>query len=280
MARIAIIGIVGKSLFFDVERFHAGGETIQAKSCHEEWGGKGFNQSVAVARQGAEAHFLGACGFGEKELIARAFADEDGLHLHLVEKKQGGTVAAIITDAVGETRVTCALGAALVADDVDAFADEIAAADMLVLGNEVPETVNLRASEIAEKCGTRMLMNPAPARPLAPEIKRRVAIFTPNEFEEEELGGVSGEIVTTLGAKGCRIRSTGETIPAAPCERVVDTTGAGDTFSGALAVRLAEGDGLPSACRFASAAAAKCVSVRYVIPSIPKCGQTPSDKSL
>ena len=61
MARIAIIGLVGKSMFFDVPRFHTGGETIVAKGYHEEWGGKGFNQAVAAARQDAAVTFLGAC---------------------------------------------------------------------------------------------------------------------------------------------------------------------------------------------------------------------------
>ena len=96
-----------------------------------------------------------------------------------------------------------------------------------------------------------------------------VAIWTPNEFEESAIGDVAGEVVTTLGARGCRIRSTGEVIPAAPCERVVDTTGAGDTFSGVLAVRLAEGESLRDACIAANAAAAEEVAVRYVMPSIP-----------
>ena len=78
------------------------------------------------------------------------------------------------------------------------------------------------------------------------------------------LGAVAGEVVTTLGARGCRIRSTGEIVPA-PSVRAVDTTGAGDTFNGVLAVRLAEGDTLTDACRAANEAAARSTTVRYVL---------------
>ena len=75
--------------------------------------------------------------------------------------------------------------------------------------------------------------------------------------------------MTTLGAKGCRIRSTDEVIPAPPA-KAVDTTGAGDTFSAVLAVRLAEGETLREACAAANAAAAEEVAARYVMPSIPR----------
>ena len=100
-------------------------------------------------------------------------------------------------------------------------------------------------------------------------LSSRVSIFTPNEFEMAGLENVPGEVVETLGAKGCRICSTGEVIPAVPCGEAVDSTGAGDTFNGVLAVRLAEGLSLADACAEANAAAAQSVAVRYVLPSIP-----------
>ena len=205
MKKIAVIGLAGQSFFFDVPRFHAGGETIHATGFHEEWGGKGFNQAVAAARQGA---------------------------------------------------------------DVEPFATAISSADILLLTNEVPEAVNVRATEIASAAGVKIILNPAPARALPSAIAGRIFLFTPNEFEESALGEVGGEVVTTLGAKGCRIRSTGEIVPAPPV-KAVDSTGAGDTFNGVLAVRLAEGASLRDACIAANAAAAQSVAVRYVLPSVP-----------
>ena len=270
MARIAVIGLVGKSMFFDVPRFHSGGETIHATGFHEEWGGKGFNQAVAAARQDAAVTFLGAVNASDAKPL-RDFCAKEGIRTILATKKNPTACAAILTDATGETRVTVYPGAELEARDVDGFAGAIATADVLLLNNEVPEAVNLAAVELAVKYGVKVFFNPAPARKQPKAIREAVSVWTPNEFEESALGDVPGEVVTTLGSKGCRIRSTGETIPAAPCERVVDTTGAGDTFSGVLAVRLAEGEELRDACVAANAAAAKCVSTRYVMPSIPRC---------
>ena len=270
--RIAVIGLVGRSMFFCVPRFHSGGETVHATGFHEEWGGKGFNQAVAAARQGAQVAFLGKVGNETDSRAVRELCEKEGIApciCHTAPFVEPTACAAILTDALGETRVTVARGIELDEADVDyGFKHEIAKADILLLNNEVPEEVNLRASEIAEANGVKILFNPAPSRPVPEALRRRVSLWTPNEFEEAALGDVGGEVVTTLGAKGCRIRSTGEVIPAPPAE-TVDSTGAGDTFNGVLAVRLAEGEALPAACAAANEAAAKSVAARYVMPSIP-----------
>ena len=268
MARIAIIGLVGKSMFFDVPRFHSGGETIHANGLYEEWGGKGFNQAIAAARQDAAVMFLGAVGASDVKPL-KEFCRKEGINAALVAKKDATACDAILTDGTGETRVTVYPGAELSARDVDGFAGAIATADYLLLNNEVPESVNLAAVELAVKYGIKILYNPAPARKLPKAIRDAVSVWTPNEYEEPSLGDVAGEVVTTLGARGCRIRSTGEVVPA-PLAKAVDSTGAGDTFSAVLAVRLAEDESLRDACVAANAAAAEEVAVRYVMPSIPR----------
>ena len=267
MKKIAVIGLAGQSLFFDVPRFHAGGETIHATGFHEEWGGKGFNQAVAAARQGADVAFLTAVG-EEDVAKVRDFLAQEGIAGTVVGKRTPSARAAILTDGTGETRVTVFPGARLDVADVEPFVTAIASADILLLTNEVPEAVNVRAAEIASAAGVKVILNPAPARALPPALAGHIFLFTPNEFEESVLGEVGGEVVTTLGAKGCRIRSTGEVVPAPPT-KTVDSTGAGDTFNGVLAVRLAEGAPLRDACIAANEAAAKSVAVRYVLPSIP-----------
>ena len=271
MANIAITGLVGRSMFFDVPRFHSGGETIHAKGFYEEWGGKGFNQAVAVARQGAKVSFLGAVGMDDVEPLS-SFCEGEKVDCLLSSGLSPSARAAILTDGSGETRVTVFPGVTLSVADVECFRGRIEAADFLLLNNEVPEEVNLRASEIAVAKGVKIIFNPAPVRPLPAELVSRVSIFTPNEFEETALDEVSCEVVTTLGARGCRIRSTGEVIPVVPCGKPVDSTGAGDTFTAVLAVRLAEGMPLADACREANAAAAYSVTVRYVMPSLPRRG--------
>ena len=267
MARIAVIGLVGRSMFFDVPRFHSGGETITAKSLYEEWGGKGFNQAVAASRQDAAVAFLGAVAAADVKPL-KDFCAREGLRAMVVPKKKPTACAAILTDGTGETRVTVCPGAELEARDVDGFAGAIATADILLLNNEVPEAVNLAAVELAVKYGVRIVFNPAPARKPPKAMRDAVAVWTPNEFEEPALGDVSGEVVTTLGARGCRVRSTGEVIPAPPA-KAVDSTGAGDTFTAVLAVRLAEGDDLRDACVAANEAASQSVAVKYVMPSLP-----------
>jgi ribokinase len=261
-------------MFFDVPRFHAGGETITARGYYEEWGGKGFNQAVAAARQGATVMFLGAVNASDAKSL-RDFCRKENVGAMLVAKTKPTSCAAILTDGTGETRVTVCPGAELEAKDVKDFAPAIATADFLLLNNEVPEDVNLAAVELAGKYGTKIIFNPAPARPLPKAIKDRVAIFTPNEFEAAAVADVPGEVVTTLGAKGCCIRSTGEVVSAPPV-KAVDSTGAGDTFNAVLAVRLAEGEGLCDACAAANAAASQSVAVRYVMPSLPKRPLTPN----
>ena len=289
MARIAVIGLVGKSMFFDVPHFHAGGETVTARGYYEEWGGKGFNQAVAAARQDAAVAFLGACSAEDKKAI-EDFCRAEGIVARLCAKRRPTACAAILTDGTGETRVTVYPGAELEVKDVDGFAGSIATADFLLLNNEVPEEVNLAAVEIAKQYGVKIIFNPAPARPLPKAILEAVSIFTPNEFEEKllaasfQLSGsdcvvpsalkaksskLKAEVVTTLGAKGCRIRSTGEVIPA-PSAKAVDSTGAGDTFSAVLAVRLAEDETLRDACVAANAAAALSVEKRFVMSALPR----------
>lgn len=273
MASVAIIGLVGKSMFFDVPRFHSGGETITARGYYEEWGGKGFNQAIAAARQGASAMFLGAVNVSDVKPL-RDFCRKEGVGAMLVAKEKPTSCAAILTDGTGETRVTVCPGAELEAKDVKEFAAAIASADYLLLNNEVPEEVNLAAVEFAKKFGVKVIFNPAPARPLPKIVKDSVSIFTPNEFEEVSIEDVSSEVVTTLGAQGCRIRSTGEIVPA-PTVKAVDSTGAGDTFNAVLATRLAEGESLRDACAAANEAASQSVAVRYVMPSLPKRSPLP-----
>ena len=280
MSRLAIIGLVGKSMFFEVPRFHTGGETVTARGYYEEWGGKGFNQAIAAARQDAAVSFLGAASAADAKAISD-FCRAEGVTAKMCVKRQATACAAILTDGTGETRVTVYPGAQLSVKDVDGFAGSIATADFLLLNNEVPEEVNLAAVEIARQYGVKIIFNPAPARKLPKAIVEAVSIFTPNEFEEEELvrdsslfthhSSLAPEVVTTLGAKGCRIRSTGEEIPA-PMVKAVDSTGAGDTFNAVLATRLSEGETLHDACVAANAAAAQSVAIRYVLPSLPRRG--------
>ena len=268
MSKIAVIGIVGNSVFLPVERFHVGGETVEATDIHFEPGGKGFNQAVAAARFGAEVAFLGAVGADFLE-SASSFLEKEGIKSCLAPKKDKKTAfAAIVTEASGANRVTVYQGAELSPDDVCDFADEIQSADILLLNNEVPEAVNLEAVRIAKAAGVPVILNPAPARATDPEILSAVGLFTPNEHETLGLEDKKNVIVT-LGKRGSRDLESGEIIPPFDFGAAVDTTGAGDTFSGVLSAALAEGYGRGEAIRLATAASSLGVTRKYAVSSIP-----------
>ena len=268
MAKIASVGVVGHSVFLPVPHFHVGGETLEATDIHFEYGGKGVNQSIAAARFGAEVAFLSTVGKGDAENI-RKFTDCEGIRATLIEKEGQTAYAAIVTDPTGATHVTVYQGVRLNESDVDAFADEIRTADILLLNNEVEEAVNLRAMRYAKEGNTRIILNPAPARETAAELLDAVFLFTPNEFETEYLEEYEN-VVVTLGEKGCFLRESGIRVPAVPHGKAVDTTGAGDTFNGVLAVMLAEGKPLDEAARIANTACGIEVSRRYAATSIPR----------
>ena len=268
MNRVAVIGLTGTSVFMRVPRFHTGGETIHAEALHIEYGGKGFNQAVAAARWQAEVSFLTAVGETDAVPVRDTLAAE-GIGHAVIAKSGPSAYAAILTDPLGETRVTVYPGARLASEDVDAFKPKIANADILLLTNEVDEAVNLHAAEIAASSGVRVILNPAPARPLPHALVKRLWLATPNEFENEGLDDVP-EAIVTLGGEGCLIRSTGKRLPAPSFGPTVDTTGAGDTFNGVLAACLSRGMDMDDAAAEANSAAARSVTTPYVLPAIPK----------
>jgi ribokinase len=244
-------------------------------------GGKGANQAVAAARLGAEVAFVGRVGrdaFGD---AARAQLQRSGVHTEfLIADPESPTGAALIgvDEANGENLIMVSPGAnsRLAPEDIDACADEIDGAAMIVLSLEIPiETVE-RAAQLAQQQGVPVVLNPAPARILSPGLLQNVAVLTPNETEAAQLLGLgpntdfgasemalalvaagSGRVVVTCGATGATL-AEGLTAHPLPPFRVtaVDTVAAGDCFTAALAVELGRGSSFLGAARFASAAAA------------------------
>ncbi len=268
MSKIAVIGLVGNSAFLSVDEFHKGGETIVAKDIHFEPGGKGFNQAVAAARMGAEVSFLGALGNDYYGQVIE-FCKKENISSFLSVKEENTAYASIITNSTGETRVTVYQGAKLCVDDVCSFEKEIASADILLINNEVPEDVNIKAVTIAKKNGTKVILNPAPAKELSIYLLENVDLFTPNEYEASALSEKENMIIT-LGSKGCFIKETKETVPPFKVDNVVDTTGAGDTFNGTLATFLGEGLDLKKSVEIATVASGISVTEKYAVSSIPK----------
>lgn len=267
MNKIAVIGIAGESVFLSVDAFGITGETTVADSFYSELGGKGFNQAVAAARSGADVSFCAAVGSDLYDKVA-SFLENEGIEVCLAKKEASSAFAAIVTDSHGANLVTVYQGVQLEEDDLDAFEETIKSADILLLSNEVDEKINIKAIELAKKYGVKCVLNPAPARENAPYIVENVDLFTPNEHELASVDDRENCIVT-LGKRGCLIKKTGETVPAVDVGKVIDTTGAGDTFNGVLCALLARGESEAVAAKAANAVSSLGVTRKYAVSSIP-----------
>jgi ribokinase len=267
VTRIAVVGSYGVGLTFGVERAPERGETLVGTLFRTDHGGKGSNQAVGAARLGAEVAFLTAVGedaFGDRafELWAEEGVEAGGV----VRAGLPTMTAAILVEASGDNRIVIVPGAlsTLTPAHVDAFAPQIAAADVLLVQLEIPVETALHALQVGRAAGVRSVLNPAPApaSPIAPAAD----YVTPNESEAFAVEGADGTLVVTLGEQGARLR--GDQVPAFPA-RAVDTTGAGDAFSAAFAVALAEGAPDADAVRWGCAAGAHMVEHDGVIPGLP-----------
>ncbi len=266
MKKITVVGMAGNSVFMPVDHFHRGGETLRALSCFSEPGGKGFNQAAAAARLGADVCFICAVGGDGFGAAAREALEKENVRFIQAEKPGSSAFAVIMTDAEGVNHVTVWPGPALEVSDAERFRPRLEETDVLILGNETPEAVNLFCARIAAARGALILYDPAPARPLPEELKGLVTYFTPNEHETVGLEACPN-VILTLGERG--ILYSGRRFPAIPV-RPVDTTGAGDTFTGYLAAMLAEGSPIGEAIAAANAAAGLSVTKRGAFSSIPR----------
>lgn len=269
MPKVSVIGICGNSVFMYADHFHENGETLVAESVFEEIGGKGINQAIAAKRMGAEVSFLAAISDDENGKKCIDVAKKNDINATFKTKHGKATpFAFILTDKNGENRVTEYKSAELDESDVESFEKEIASSDILLLQQEVPSKVNEKAVQIADKYGVRVILNPAPIRYISDETAQKVFAVTPNEQEIQAIDkNRFKNCITTLGKNGCLIN--GEVSVPGIKVKAVDTTGAGDTFNGVLAVCIAEGMELIKACKYAVTASGISVSRKYVLNAIP-----------
>jgi ribokinase len=289
---IAVVGGYGVGLTMTVPRAPLAGETVSGGRLARGHGGKGSNQAVGIRRLGVESALFTGIGTDEAGDTALGFWADEGVDASAVVRSASATMTGfILVDPSGENRIAIADGALsmLAADDVDGFAASIASADRLVISLEVPAGVAHRAAQLAHDSGVPVLLNPAPAT-RDRQLVDLADVITPNRGELAELvdaPGASiddcldllfqwyrGTVVVTCGGDGAVVADAGQRtdVPAARPRRVVDTTGAGDSFTAALAVTLGQGATPLEAAHFAAAAAAHSVGVAEVIPSLPRRG--------
>jgi len=269
--KIAVIGLSGQSVFMSVGNFHENEETLHCRSLFEEPGGKGYNQAVAASRLGADVAFLSALGEDPYAGVCRARLVAENITDCCVIKRGRTALAVILVNDAGDNRVTVYPGTRLTASDVTAFNDHIANSDILLLQLEVPAEVNELAITYARRHGVKVILNPAPVLNLTDKILDGSWLITPNRHEAERIDlSRAPRAIVTLGAEGAKILAGDKsTHVRAPHVTAVNTTGAGDVFTAAVAVATAKGLGLIKAAEFACAAAALKVSRPYLLDGIP-----------
>jgi ribokinase len=271
---IVVIGSANVDLVTRVERLPAPGETVLATGYAEHPGGKGANQAIAAARLGRAVSFVGVVGDdGHGAWLTEALVAE-GVGVANLRRVPGVPTgrALVLVDDAAENSIVVVSGAnaELRPDDVDAASAALQRAAVAVAQLEIP----LDAVRAAGSASGRFVLNPAPARPLDADLLDRVDVLVVNEGEFARVTGVEvGDdaesfadrvsqaglrcaVVVTLGGRGAMVCEDGQvTVCPAPPVTVVDTTGAGDCFVGALADALARGRSLPEALHWAVAAA-------------------------
>ena len=271
---VCVVGSANLDLVATVDRLPGPGETVPGTSFAEYPGGKGLNQAVAAARSGATVAFVGALGDDGAAATLRAVMADDGIDSAQVTTAAVATGRALIgVSATGENSIIVVAGA-----NGTVTATELPSARVVLTQLEVPLPAVERALSAGRAAGAVTVLNPAPVQPITASILQWCDIVVPNEHEVELLGGVAhlldsgvGAVVVTMGSRGAELHTAEGVVHVQPFSVVpVDSTGAGDTFSGSLCARLAAGDDLPTALRFASAAGALCTTTAGAVPSIPR----------
>ena len=283
-ADVLVVGSLNMDLRIRTPRLPAPGETLTGSGFDTDGGGKGANQAVAAARQGARVAMLGAVGQDAHGAALLAALQADGIDTHAVERIAGtpsGT-AAILLMPDGENSIVVIPGAnhALTPERVRAQAARLRQARVVVAQLECPLDAVTEALAIAREAGAVTVLNAAPVQPLDDALLGQLDWLVVNEIEAAALAGmpVPGpaearavaeqlrrrgprQVLVTLGAEGLVLAGPEGTL-ALPAPRVqaIDTTGAGDTVVGALAAALAAGRPLREALTRAQAAAALAVT--------------------
>ena len=280
MFDVVVVGSLNLDLVATTDRLPGPGETVTGNDYAEYPGGKGLNQAVAAARAGAAVALVGCVGDDAAGARLREIVTGEGIDdawLRTVADTPTGR-ALISVDEHAENSIIVVPGANGV---VELPADGLPAGRVVLAQLEIPMVTVSAALRVAHAAGSRTMLNPAPAHLLDRNALEACSIVVPNEHEVDLLGGTASllsngveHVVVTLGGDGVDV-----TDAASPDEvsrhhafavEPIDTTGAGDSFCGALAARLAEGATLDEAIPFAAAAGALATTARGAVPSLPR----------
>ncbi len=290
---VLVAGAINTDLVARVEHAPAAGETVTGRSFAIFGGGKGANQAIASARSGAPTAILGALGDDDFGRARRADLDAEGVDTRSVarhETEPSGVALIVVEEKTGQNRISYVPGATLTIspDDAREAVNRVKPAVILTTLEPVPETVDALI-EAGHAIGATVVLNASPEAEGARPFLSRLDILVVNEVEAAQFLGYpvtveGGEeaalalarlgpstIVITLGAAGAVVAHAGKTaaIPA-PEVKVVDTTGAGDAFTGAFAAELARGADPLAAARTGVVAGSLATTVPGAYPGLPR----------
>lgn len=293
MNKLVVLGSVNADHVLQVPSFPRPGETLHGRHYQVIPGGKGANQAVAAARLNADIAFIACVGDDPFGINIRESFKCDGINIGGVKMQPdcptGIAMIQVADSGENSICISAEANAKLTAEAVEPELERIRQADYLLMQLETPLDGIELAAQTAKRHGTKVILNPAPARELPESLLACIDIITPNETEAEVLTGVKVDddasakaaadvlhgkgidtVMITLGAKGVYVSQNGEgyIVPGFRVE-ATDTTAAGDTFNGAFVTGLMESMPLESAIKFAHAAAAISVTRFGAQTSIP-----------
>lgn len=282
---VTVLGSLNLDVIIGVDLVPGAGETVLARAREEGPGGKGLNQAVAVARAGAATAMVGAVGADDAAQVLLDAAGRSGVDISSVRRVPGASGTAwVMVQGDGDNAIVVDSAANGTLDALTADERRIVAGGRLLVAQlETPLPAITEAAAVARAAEVLFVLNAAPAQTLSAELLDLVDVLVVNEHEARHLtdGTDPGEaarilqrqvgaVVVTLGAHGALVVDDAgpRTVPGIPAE-AVDTTGAGDTFTGVLAAALAAGASLDDGCARAVVAGALAVETAGAIASIP-----------
>lgn len=269
--KLGVVGSINMDMIVTTERIPAKGETIKGNDISYIPGGKGANQAVAAARLGAEVFMYGCIGNDEngKKLIQNL--SKEGINTKSIKVvDELNTGLAIITVAENDNNIIVIAGANNAVDlsYIDSIKKDLLTCDMVLLQHEIPQETVEYVIKLCYDNHIKVILNPAPARPVSKDVIEMIDFLTPNEHEaaiifgsdipiESLLKMYPEKLIITQGEKGVAVcQRNGEVILLpARSTKVVDTTGAGDTLNGAFTLALSKNYPIAKALQFANIAA-------------------------
>ncbi len=288
--KIVVVGSINMDLVAQANHLPQPGETVIGRHYQYGPGGKGANQAVAAARLGAQVTLIGQVGQDEAGTQLLAGLGQDQINLSAIARtaSYSSGLAVVTVDPKGENTIVVIPGANQGVDQtyVQEASQSFTGVDIVLLQLEIPMSGVIEAAKQGHEAGAKVMLNPSPLQSLPPELLAHVDVLVLNQYESHTWTGFSEPraaieallkqgfetVVITVGADGAWVlnqeMASSLHVPGVPVE-AVDSTGAGDAFTGALAVALAEKQEIFAAVQFANAAGAYAATTLGAQPSLP-----------